>query len=88
MRGEESVILAEQVRAGKRANCLIKNLLESETLPQIRNLLEMREINPARLRLKSGVENEADDEGAETDCGGDRRSLSASEEERERGNAE
>ena len=35
----------------------------------------MSEINPARLRLKSGVENEADDEGTETDCGGDRRSL-------------
>lgn len=59
----------------KNPNCLIKNLLESESLPQIRNLLEMREINPAVLTLSNGVENEADDEGTETDCGRDGRTL-------------
>ena len=72
----------------KWTNCLIKNLLESESLPQIRNLLEMSEINPARLRLKGGVENEADDEGTETDCGSDRGSLSQSWQEGEGSNSE
>jgi hypothetical protein len=52
---EEANSLSPDLSGVKPANCLIKNLLESESLPQIRNLLEMREINPARLRLKSGV---------------------------------
>src|SRR6266496_408029 len=69
-------------------NCLIKNLLESESLPQIRNLLEMSEISPAALKLSSGVENEADDEGTETNCGGDGRSLPQSGQEGERSNSE
>src|SRR5215211_6421649 len=81
-------ILLVSSQAVNKANCLIKNLLESESLPQIRNLLEMREINPARLRLKSGVENEADDEGTETNCGGDGRSLPQSGQEGERSNSE
>jgi hypothetical protein len=72
----------------KQPNCLIKNLLEIDSLPQIRNLLEMREINPARLRLKSGVENEADDEGTETDCRSYCRTLPEGWEERERSNSE
>src|SRR6266496_6629604 len=81
-------ILKLPTKQSNQTNCLIKNLLESESLPQIRNLLEMREINPARLSLKSGVENEADDEGAETDCGGDGRSLPQSGQEGERSNSE
>jgi hypothetical protein len=64
------------------ANCLIKNLLESESLPQIRNLLEMREINPATLKLSSGVENEAEDDGTETNCGSHGRTLPPGGEER------
>src|SRR6266542_1296810 len=74
--------------AVKGPNCLIKNLLESESLPQIRNLLEMREINPARLKLRSGVENEADDEGSETSGGGDSESLSQSGQEGEGTNSD
>ncbi|HYJ85951.1 MAG TPA: hypothetical protein VEW46_07845, partial [Pyrinomonadaceae bacterium] len=58
-------ILEEGYATVNRANCLTNNLLESESLPQIRNLLEMREINPAGLKLESGVENEAEDEGTE-----------------------
>jgi hypothetical protein len=54
----------------------------------MRNLLEMSEINPVEMKLKSGVENEADDERAETNCGGDGWSLSQSKEERERNNAD
>ncbi|HYJ85950.1 MAG TPA: hypothetical protein VEW46_07840, partial [Pyrinomonadaceae bacterium] len=53
------------IAVSKGTNCLTNNLLESESLPQIRNLLEMREINPAGLKLESGVENEAEDEGTE-----------------------
>jgi hypothetical protein len=70
------------------ANCLIKNLLEIDSLPQIRNLLEMREINPARLTLKSGVENEADDEGTETAGGGDCGTISQGQQEGEGCNSE
>jgi hypothetical protein len=65
----------------KRANCLTNNLFESESLPQIRNLLEMSEINSAGLKLKSGVENEADDEGALTIGGGYGGPLSKSKQE-------
>ena len=50
----------------KLSNCLIKNLLESESLPQIRNLLEMREINSAAEKHSGGVKNGANDEGAKT----------------------
>jgi hypothetical protein len=85
---EEANSLSPDLSGVKPANCLIKNLLESESLPQIRNLLEMRGINPARLKLSSGVENEADDEGAETNSGGYCRALSQGQEERERRNSE
>jgi hypothetical protein len=66
----------------------VKIYSNADSLPQIRNLLEMREINPARLRLKGGVENEADDEGTETDCGSDNGTLSQSRQEGEGSNSE
>ncbi len=59
------LILTAPLDVRNITNCLTNNLLESESLPQIRNLLEMSEINPAGLKLESGVENEADDEGTE-----------------------
>jgi hypothetical protein len=34
-----------------------------KSLPQIRNLLEMREISSVILKLSSGEKNEVDDEG-------------------------
>jgi hypothetical protein len=76
------------VRIVKLANCLIKNLLESESLPQIRNLLEMSEINPAGVKPSGGVKNEANDERAETTGRGVRRSVSAGTEERKAGDSE
>ncbi len=36
----------------------------------MRNLLEMREINPAEKKRNSGVENEPNDEVAKAICGG------------------
>ena len=41
------------------ANCLIKNLLEIDSLPQLRNLLEMGEISSAVKRLVGGEKDEA-----------------------------
>ena len=60
--GPDSPIASERID-------LIKNGIEIESLLQIRNLLEIREINPAVMTRRSGVENEAYDEGTEKDCG-------------------
>ena len=70
------------------ANCLIKNLLEIDTLPQIRNLLEIREISSALETLLGGEKDEANDEGAEARSGCDGRALSPGTEEGEDGNLE
>jgi hypothetical protein len=45
----------------------------------------MREIKPARLKLSSGVENEAEDEGTETNCRGDGRNATAKRASRRKG---
>src|SRR6266567_4460967 len=68
----------------KNANCLTKNLLEMESLPQIKNLLEMSEISSA-AKLGGGVKDEANDERKKTYCRGHRGKVSASAEEREDG---
>ena len=56
----------------KKSNCLTKNLLEMDSLPQIKNLLEMSE-TATGSEESLGVENEADDEattgGDQSDCG-------------------
>src|SRR5436853_7202973 len=54
-------ILLGAVRGVKRTNCLTKNLLEMESLPQIRNLLEMSEISSA-AKVSGGVKDEVNDE--------------------------
>ena len=48
----------------KNTNCLIENLNESESLPQIRNRYEKREDSLLERRLTGG-RNEANDEGKE-----------------------
>src|SRR5437764_1796040 len=68
-------------------NCLTKNLLEMESLPQIRNLLEMREISFA-VKESGGVKDEVNDERKKAHRGGHRRAVSAGAEEREDGNSE
>src|SRR5437879_1142595 len=69
------------------ANCLTKNLLEMESLPQIRNLLEMREISSA-AKVSGGVKDEVNDEGTKAHRGGHRRAIPTGAEEREDGNSE
>src|SRR5437660_11874153 len=63
-------------------NCLTKNLLEMESLPQIRNLLEMSEISFA-AKESGGVKDEVNDEGRKAHRGGHRRAVSAGAEEKE-----
>src|SRR5437016_12979027 len=70
----------------KLTNCLIKNLLEIDSLPQLRNLLEMSEISPALIRLVSGEKDEANDEGEEARGGADGRTLPPGTEEGESSN--
>src|SRR6266545_2306827 len=69
------------------SNCLTKNLLEMESLPQIRNLLEMREISFA-AKESGGVKDEVNDERKKAHRGGHRRAVSAGAEEREDSNSE
>src|SRR5207244_423291 len=71
----------------KRPNCLTKNLLEMDSLPQIRNLLEMREISSA-AKVSGGVKDEVNDERKKAHRGGHSRAVSAGAEEREDGNSE
>src|SRR6266567_480300 len=66
----------------KGANCLTKNLLEMESLPQIRNLLEMSEISSA-AKVSGGVKDEVNDEGTKAHCGGHGRAIPAGAEEKE-----
>src|SRR6266571_4273848 len=73
--------------ARKTANCLTKNLLEMDSLPQIRNLLEMREISSA-AKVSGGVKDEVNDERKKAHRGGHSRAVSAGAEEREDGNSE
>jgi hypothetical protein len=58
-----------------------KSLLEMESLPQIRNLLEMSEISSA-AKEGGGVEDEANDEGKKADCGGRGRAIPAGAQEK------
>src|SRR6266849_5344013 len=69
------------------ANCLTKNLLEMESLPQIRNLLEMSEISSA-ARVSGGGKNEVNDERKKADRRSHRRALPARAQEREDSNPE
>src|SRR5881396_4386881 len=71
----------------KGTNCLTKNLLEMDSLPQIRNLLEMREISSA-AKVSGGVKDEVNDERKKAHRGGHSRAVSAGAEEREDGNSE
>src|SRR3989449_5808795 len=71
----------------KNANCLTKNLLEMESLPQIRNLLEMREISSA-AKVSGGVKDEVNDEGKKAHRGGHGRAIPTGAEERENRNLE
>src|SRR5436853_5953890 len=64
------------------SNCLTKNLLEMESLPQIRNLLEMSEISSA-ARESGGVKNEVNDERKKAGRRSHRWALSARAQERE-----
>src|SRR5437870_13895187 len=45
----------------KNSNCLTKNLLEKDSLPQIKNQLEMREISSAAT-VSGGEKDEVNDE--------------------------
>src|SRR2546422_6950239 len=74
-------------RKVKRPNCLTKNLLEKESLPQIRNLLEMREISSA-AKVSGGVKDEVNDEGKKAHRGGHDRAIPTGAEERENRNLE
>src|SRR6266446_1238218 len=58
-----------------------------ESLPQIRNLLEMSEISPA-AKVSGGVKNEVNDERKKADRRSHRRALPARAQEREDGNPE
>src|SRR2546427_11215167 len=60
----------------KGSNCLTKNLLEMESLPQIRNLLEMSEISSA-AKVSGGVKDEVNDEGTKAHRGGHGRAIPA-----------
>src|SRR5436853_1772085 len=80
-------ILLGAVRGVKRTNCLTKNLLEMESLPQIRNLLEMREISSA-AKVSGGVRDEVNDERKKAYRGVHSRALPTGAEEREDGNSE
>src|SRR5438552_15925511 len=71
----------------KRANCLTKNLLEMESLPQIKNLLEMSEISSA-AKVSGGVKDEVNDEGKKAHRGGHGRAIPTGAEERENRNLE
>src|SRR5438876_2349253 len=65
------------------ANCLTKNLLESESLPQVKNLLEIS-FTIASFRTGEGGERvEVNDGGAESGSKGDGAEISAWAEERE-----
>src|SRR5216110_652029 len=66
----------------KLPNCLTKNLLEMESLPQIRNLLEMSEISSA-AKVSGGVKDEVNDEGTKAHRGGHGRAIPAGAEEKE-----
>src|SRR6266508_5783480 len=80
-------ILSQNRADGKGANCLTKNLLEMESLPQIRNLLEMREISFA-AKESGGVKDEVNDERKKAHRGGHGRAISAGAEERENSHLE
>src|SRR5437867_10801577 len=58
-----------------------------DSLPQIRNLLEMREISSA-AKVSGGVKDEVNDERKKAHRGGHSRAVSAGAEEREDGNSE
>src|SRR6266704_3179591 len=66
----------------KAPNCLTKNLLEMDSLPQIKNLLEMSEISPA-AKESGGVKDEVNDERKKAHRGGHSRAVSAGAQERE-----
>src|SRR5438046_10023545 len=74
--------IGKQVFGVNKPNCLTKNLLEMESLPQIRNLLEMREISSA-AKVSGGVKDEVNDEREKAHRGGHGRAVSAGAEERE-----
>src|SRR5437667_9850921 len=79
-------MMHHQYEPCKHANCLIKNLLEIDSLPQLRNLLEMSESSPRFIRLVSGEKDEANDEGEEARGGADGRTLPPGTEEGESSN--
>src|SRR5437868_4172425 len=58
-----------------------------DSLPQIRNLLEMREISSA-AKVSGGVKDEVNDEGTKAHRGGHSRAIPTGAEEREDGNSE
>src|SRR5712691_8850450 len=67
----------------KSANCLSKNLLESDSLPQLKNLLEIS-FTIASFRTGEGGERvEVNDGGAESGGEGDGAAISAWAQERE-----
>src|SRR5437660_10215734 len=68
-------------------NCLTKNLLEMDSLPQIKNLLEMSEISSA-AKVSGGVRDEVNDERKKAYRGGQSRAIPAGAEERENRNFE
>src|SRR2546426_7010844 len=76
-------IIPSEFKLRKRSNCLTKNLLEMDSLPQIRNLLEMSEISSA-AKVSGGVKDEVNDEGKKADRGGHGRALPAGAGEREK----
>src|SRR6266446_3530373 len=74
--------IGSEIRSVKAANCLTKNLLEMDSLPQIKNLLEMSEISSA-ARMSGGVKDEVNDEREKTHRGGHGRAVSAGAEAKE-----
>src|SRR5947209_5146612 len=84
---EQFAIFILQFAIVNVSNCLTKNLLEMDSLPQIKNLLEMSEISSA-AKVSGGVKDEVNDEGTKAHRGGHSRALPAGAEEREDGNSE
>ncbi len=70
-------------QAVKRSNCLTQNLLESESLPQLRNLLEKSFTIASFAGAEGGEGVEVNDGGAEGSSDEDGATVSASDEEGE-----
>src|SRR5437870_5174784 len=83
LRKESGATLCLRSMSVKQLNCLTKNLLESDSLPQLRNLLEIS-FTIASFRTGEGGERvEVNDGGAESGSESDGAAISAWAEERE-----